>query len=77
MQKREGNRRHLVAGGKPFYGEAIGILLNKTTTPLLPGNVGNASTYKFPVRMENIERVTWQWLPVEREKGVNPKSPPE
>ena len=61
MQKREGNRRHLVSGGKPFYGEAIGILLNKTTTPLLPGNVGNASTYKFPVRMENIESFPCDW----------------
>ncbi len=51
----------IVSGGRPFYGEAIGILLNKTKTPLLPGNVGNASTYDFPVRIENIEAFPCDW----------------
>jgi Asp/Glu/hydantoin racemase len=50
-----------VRGGRPFYGEAIGILLNKTKTPLLPGNVGNASTYDFPVRIENIDAFPCDW----------------
>jgi len=41
----------LIKGGYSFYGEAIGIMLNSTTYPLIPGNVGNASTYSFPVRI--------------------------
>ena len=48
-------------GGRAIYGEAIGILLNKTVTPLLPGNVGNASTYDFPVRIENIDAFPCDW----------------
>lgn len=51
----------LIKGGRPFYGEAIGIILNKTRAPLLPGNVGNASTYNFPVRIKNIENFPSDW----------------
>jgi len=50
-----------VKGRRPFYGEAIGILLNKTEAPLLPGNVGNASTYDFPVRIKNLEDFPCDW----------------
>lgn len=31
------------------YGTTIGILLLNTRMPFIPGDVGNASTYKFPV----------------------------
>jgi len=51
----------IIKGGRPFYGEAIGILLNKTRAPLLPGNVGNASTYNFPVRIKNVEDFPSDW----------------
>ncbi len=51
----------LIKGGRPFYGEAIGILLNKTRAPLPPGNVGNASTYDFPVRIKNVEDFPSDW----------------
>jgi len=51
----------IIKGGKPFYGEAIGIILNKTRAPLPPGNVGNASTYNFPVRIKNIEDFPSDW----------------
>ena len=51
----------LIKGGRPFYGEAIGILLNKTRAPLIPGNVGNASTYNFPVRIKNVDDFPSDW----------------
>jgi len=51
----------LIKGGYPFYGEAIGIMLNSTTYPLIPGNVGNASTYSFPVRMVSIPDLPTNW----------------
>lgn len=51
----------LIKGGYPFYGEAIGIMLNSTTYPLIPGNVGNASTYNFPVRIVSTPGLPTDW----------------
>lgn len=51
----------LIKGGYPFYGKAIGIMLNNTTYPLIPGNVGNASTYSFPVRIVNTPDLPTDW----------------
>lgn len=51
----------LIKGGYPFYGEAIGIMLNSTTYPLIPGNVGNASTYSFPVRIVSTPGLPTDW----------------
>lgn len=50
-----------VRGGRQYYGEAIGIMLNSTTYPLIPGNVGNASTYDFPVRIMNVPDLPTDW----------------
>ena len=44
-----------VIGGKPFYGDAIGILmLDNRRYPKIPGDVGNASSYDFPVRIRVV-----------------------
>ena len=44
-----------VVGGKPFYGEAIGILmLDHRRYPMIPGDVGNACSYDFPVRIKVV-----------------------
>ena len=40
------------------YGEVIGILLLDTYTPFIPGDVGNASSYDFPVRYEVVHGLT-------------------
>jgi hypothetical protein len=50
-----------IEGGRAFYGEAIGIMLNNTTYALIPGNVGNASTYDFPVRIVNVPDLPTDW----------------
>ncbi|MGM0445667.1 MAG: aspartate/glutamate racemase family protein [Bacillota bacterium] len=44
--------------GQVSYGEVIGILMLDTYTPFIPGDVGNASTYDFPVRFETVEDLT-------------------
>jgi len=44
--------------GKPvqaWYGESIGILILDASYPCVPGNVGNASTFSFPVRYEKVQ----------------------
>ncbi len=61
----------VIKGGRPFYGEAIGILLNRTRAPLLPGNVGNASTYSFPVRIKNNKDFPSDWW--YDEEGPSPR----
>jgi Asp/Glu/hydantoin racemase len=45
-----------VRGEKRYYGQAIGIALldQLHSQPLIPGNVGNASSYRFPVRLKVI-----------------------
>ena len=51
----------IVKGGRSIYGEAIGILVLKTTYPAIPGNVANASTYQFPVRYKVLEGIPSDW----------------
>src|SRR5437868_8914023 len=36
-------------GGKPLYGAAIGILMLEARFPRIPGDMGNATTWDFPV----------------------------
>ena len=44
-----------VVGGKPYYGEAIGVLLfDHRRYPMIPGDVGNACSYDYPVRMKIV-----------------------
>jgi hypothetical protein len=38
-----------VHGGRTLYGQALGILMLDTHFPRLPGDVGNATTWPFPV----------------------------
>jgi len=45
----------IVKGGRPISGEAIGICVTDRRYPLIPGNVANASTYNFPVRIKVIK----------------------
>ncbi|GHD20813.1 aspartate/glutamate racemase family protein [Tianweitania populi] len=37
-----------------WYGESIGILILDAAYPCVPGNVGNATTYDFPVRFQEV-----------------------
>jgi hypothetical protein len=65
----------IVNGGYPYYGEAIGILMfDERRYPMIPGNVGNASTYDFPVRLKVVEGLNW-YPPPEDDWGEPP--PPE
>jgi aspartate/glutamate racemase len=44
----------LIKGGRPYYGESIGILILDTKFPRIPGDIGNASTFDFPVRLKVV-----------------------
>ena len=45
----------LIKGGRPCYGESIGVLILDTKFPRVPGDVGNASTFNFPVRLKVVK----------------------
>ncbi|MEH6444710.1 MAG: aspartate/glutamate racemase family protein [Oceanospirillaceae bacterium] len=44
------------------YGFGIGILLIDCSTPFIPGDVGNASTYNYPVLYKTVPDVTLERL---------------
>lgn len=51
-----------VRPGADRYGFAIGILLVDCFTPFIPGDVGNASTFPYPVLYETVPGVTLERL---------------
>ena len=44
--------------GQVSSGEAIGILLLDTAVPFIPGDVANATTYRYPVRFQKVDGFT-------------------
>jgi hypothetical protein len=50
--------QNIVKGVKAFYGEAIGILLLDVRIPRIPGDIGNATTFNFPVRYKVVKGAT-------------------
>jgi len=45
-----------------WYGESIGILILDAAYPCIPGNVGNASTFSFPVRYKRVKEASIERL---------------
>lgn len=58
-----------VKGGQNIYGEAIGIITVKTKFPRIPGDIGNATTWDFPV----MYRVVKETSPAKVVGRVGPK----
>lgn len=47
-----------VIGGKNIYGHPIGILMLETQFPRIPGDIGNATTWDFPVLYKIVKKAT-------------------
>ncbi len=54
--------QYRVRPGADRYGFSIGILLVDCATPFIPGDVGNATTYSYPVLYETVNGVTLERL---------------
>ncbi len=44
-------KNDMAYGGKNFYGASVGILMLETQFPRIPGDIGNAATWHFPVML--------------------------
>lgn len=51
-------KQNSVAGGKTVYGAAVGILMLETRFPRIPGDVGHAGTWPFPVLYKVVRGAT-------------------
>ena len=47
-----------VTGGKSIYGAAVGILMLDARFPRIPGDMGNATTWPFPVHYKIVRSAT-------------------
>ncbi len=45
-------------GGKPVYGASVGILMLDARFPRIPGDMGNATTWPFPVHYRVVPNAT-------------------
>ena len=45
-------------GGKTVYGATLGILMLETQFPRIPGDIGNALTWPFPVQYRIVRGAT-------------------
>ena len=51
---RTGDARMTAAGGRSIYGASVGILMMDTRFPRIPGDMGNAHTWPFPVHYKIV-----------------------
>lgn len=52
------NQHSAVTGGKTVYGASVGILMLETRFPRIPGDMGNAGTWPFPVLYKVVKGAT-------------------
>ena len=62
--------RHRVSGGKTVYGARLGILSLETRFPRVPGDMGNAGTWPFPVLYAVVPGASPQRVVRERAQGL-------
>jgi Asp/Glu/hydantoin racemase len=57
-------------GGKAVYGARLGILMLEARFPRIPGDMGNATTWPFPVLYRVVRGASPQRVVVEKAKGL-------
>lgn len=61
---------HVGNKSQSWYGESIGILILDASYPCIPGNVGNASTFDFPVRYKVVKNASIDRLLNQRDPSL-------
>jgi hypothetical protein len=60
----------LVQGGRTTYGESIGILMLDTRFPRIPGDIGNGTTFDFPVRFKVVRGASQRRIILESDPSL-------
>jgi hypothetical protein len=63
--------RRTARGGKTIYGARVGIVILDTRVPRIPGDIGNANTWNFPVLYRRAEGATVQRVVQEKGAGLS------
>ena len=64
--------RYPARAGRLSYGTAIGVLMLECNIPFVPGDVGNASTYDFPVQYHLVPGATGDAVIVRQDPALIP-----
>ena len=63
-------RQRIAWGGKTLYGAKVGILMLETRFPRIPGDMGNAETWPFPVLYKVVPGASPRRVVYERAEGL-------
>ena len=66
----EPNHDRVAHGGKAIYDARIGILMLETRFPRIPGDIGNAGTWPFPVLYKVVKGASPERVVMERADGL-------
>jgi hypothetical protein len=67
------NAPRLARGGKSIYGAPLGILMLEARFPRIPGDMGNAATWPFPVLFRVVRGATPERVVLEGARGLLPE----
>lgn len=62
--------RTLARGGKSIYGAALGVLMLEARFPRIPGDMGNATTWPFPVLLRVVRGASPERVVLDGAKGL-------
>jgi Asp/Glu/hydantoin racemase len=63
-------RQRIAWGGKALYGARVGILMLETRFPRIPGDMGNAETWPFPVLYKVVPGASPRRVVCDRAEGL-------
>jgi hypothetical protein len=63
-------RTRIALGGKTLYGASVGILMLETRFPRIPGDMGNAETWPFPVLYKVVPGASPRRVVREKAEGL-------
>lgn len=68
--KEANDQDRIARGGKAIYGACLGILMLEARFPRIPGDMGNAGTWPFPVLYKVVKGASPQRVVKERAEGL-------